>query len=371
MNKITNIPVSGNYGSLLNVIGQAIADARHRLSREVNTIMVDTYWNIGRYIVEYEQHGNERAEYGSNLLNRLSKDLTMRYGKGFSKSNLLYIRKFYISFKNSETVSHLLSWSHYFEILKLDNHLEMSFYIKECENQGWSVRELKRQINSMLFHRIALSKDKEGILRLAEKGSEVQRPEDIIRDPFVLEFAGLPSQEYYNESDLERALVRNLGQFLLELGKGFAFIGQQYRFNIAGRHYYVDLVFYHVILKTYVLIDLKRNEIQHEDIGQMNFYLNYFRNDVCAEDDNEPIGIVLGATADRMTMEYAMGGISNQLFVSRYQLHLPDRESLERELNRLLRNQQLNSSSQNETNLPQDAENMKLSNRKEESDETI
>lgn len=327
---------NADYQSLLDNIGGTLSDARSKLSREVNSVMVDAYWNIGRYIVEFEQNGNDRAEYGSNLLNRLSQDLTQKYGKGFSKSNLLYIRKFYIAFRKGETVSHLLSWSQYFEILKLNDPLEISFYVKECEKQNWSVRELKRQMNSMLFHRLALSKDKDDVLQLAEHGSDVQKPEDIIRDPFVLEFAGLPDVKRYSEGDLEKALVSNLGQFLLELGRGFAFIGQQYRFSIAGRHYYVDLVFYHVILKTYVLIDLKRNEVQHEDIGQMNFYLNYFRNEVCTESDNEPIGIVLGATADRMTMEYAMGGISNQLFVSRYQLYLPDRETLERELRRLL-----------------------------------
>lgn len=327
---------NADYQSLLDNIGGTLSDARSKLSREVNSIMVDAYWNIGRYIVEFEQNGNDRAEYGSNLLNRLSQDLTQKHGKGFSKSNLLYIRKFYITFRKGETLSHLLSWSHYFEILKLNDPLEISFYVKECEKQNWSVRELKRQMNSMLFHRLALSKDKDEVLQLAEHGSDVQKPEDIIRDPFVLEFAGLPDVKRYSEGDLEKALVSNLGQFLLELGRGFAFIGQQYRFSIAGRHYYVDLVFYHVILKTYVLIDLKRNEVQHEDIGQMNFYLNYFRNEVCTESDNEPIGIVLGATADRMTMEYAMGGISNQLFVSRYQLYLPDRETLERELRRLL-----------------------------------
>lgn len=327
---------NADYQSLLDNIGGTLSDARSKLSREVNSVMVDAYWNIGRYIVEFEQNGNDRAEYGSNLLNRLSQDLTQKYGKGFSKSNLLYIRKFYITFRKSETVSHLLSWSQYFEILKLNDPLEISFYVKECEKQNWSVRELKRQMNSMLFHRLALSKDKDEVLQFAEHGSDVQKPEDIIRDPFVLEFAGLPDVKRYSEGDLENALVSNLGQFLLELGRGFAFIGQQYRFSIAGRHYYVDLVFYHVILKTYVLIDLKRNEVQHEDIGQMNFYLNYFRNEVCTESDNEPIGIVLGATADRMTMEYALGGISNQLFVSRYQLYLPDREILERELRRLL-----------------------------------
>lgn len=174
------------------------------------------------------------------------------------------------------------------------------------------------------------------MLQLAEQGAEVQNPTDILKDPYVLEFVGLPDLYRYREGDLENALVSNLSQFLLELGRGFAFIGQQYRFSVAGRHYYVDLVFYHVVLKTYVLIDLKRDEVQHEDIGQMNFYLNYFRNEVCSEGDNEPIGIVLGATADKMTMEYAMGGVTNQLFVSRYQLYLPDRETLERELRRIM-----------------------------------
>lgn len=327
------------YQSLINEIGDVLLNARNKISREINVTMVDAYWSIGRYIVEYEQQGKERAEYGTKLLSRLSKDLTRLYGKGFGKSNLIYIRKLYLSFPISGTLSHLLSWSHYYEILKLDDGLERSFYIKECEKQRWSVRELKRQMDSMLFHRIALSKDKEGVLRLAEQGTEIQKPEDIIRDPFVLEFAGLPDIDRYSESDLEKALIRNLGQFLLELGRGFAFIGQQYRFSIAGRQYRVDLVFYHVVLKTYVLIDLKRNEVQHEDIGQMNFYLNYFRNEVCNGDDNDPIGIVLGATADKMTMEFAMGSISNQLFVSRYQLYLPDRETLERELWRIMKNQ--------------------------------
>lgn len=332
---------NGQYGSLINEIGNVLSEARAKISRTINTTMLDAYWNIGRYIVEYEQKGQDRAEYGSNLLNRLSNDLTRLYGKGFGKSNLIYIRRLYLCFPISGTLSHLLTWSHYYEILKLDNELERSFYVKECERQHWNVRELKRQMNSMLFHRIALSKDREGVLKLAEEGNEVQTPLDIIRDPFVLEFAGMPDAGHYDESDLEKSLVNNLGKFLLELGRGFAFVGQQYRFSIAGRHYYVDLVFYHVILKTYVLIDLKRNEVQHEDIGQMNFYLNYFQSEVCSADDNAPVGIVLGATADKMTMEYAMGGISNQLFVSRYQLYLPDRKQLEDELWRIVRGREM------------------------------
>ena len=329
------------YKSLVSDIGIILKEARNKIYSEVNSLMVDTYWNIGKYIVEYEQQGNERAEYGSNLLNRLSKDLTNLYGKGFGRSNLLYIRKLYLYFPISGTLSHLLSWSHYYEILKLNNELERSFYIKECEKQHWSVRELKRQMNSMLFHRIALSKDTEGVIKLAEQGNDIQKAEDIIKDPFVLEFTGLPDISHYNEKDLENSLVNNLRKFLLELGNGFAFIGQQYRFSIAGRHYFIDLVFYHVVLKAYVLIDLKRNEVQHEDVGQMNFYLNYFRNEVCTEGDNEPIGIILGATADKMTMEYAMGGVSNQLFVSRYQLYLPNREVLEKEFWRIMRKHEL------------------------------
>lgn len=344
-NQISISPSSpdSNYEQLVKNVGVALYEGRKDIAVAINSTIVQTYWTIGKYIVEYEQKGKERAEYGSNLLNRLSKDLTRLYGKGFGKSNLLYIRKLYIAFPKDGTLSHFLSWSHYYEILKIDDSMERSFYIKECERQRWSIRELKRQMKSMLFHRIALSKDKDGVLELAEQGNEVQKPEDILRDPFVLEFTGLPDIQRYKEDDLEEALVRNLGQFLLELGRGFAFIGRQYRFSIAGRHYYVDLVFYHVVLKTYVLIDLKREEVTHEDVGQMNFYLNYFRGEVCGDDDNEPIGIVLGASADKMTMEYAMGNITNQLFVSRYQLYLPDRKTLENELWRIVRKHDMDS----------------------------
>lgn len=327
---------STHYQVLLGEIGTLLHDARSKVAYSVNTILVDTYWQIGKYIVEYEQHGNEKAEYGSNLVNRLSADLTRLYGKGFGKSNLLYMRKFYVYFPKGGTLSHLLSWSHYYEILKADDPLEISFYTKECEKEGWSVRELKRQMKSMLFHRLALSKDKEGVLRLANEGIEIQTAEDIIKDPYVLEFVGLPDRLLYKEGDLENALTDNLSQFLLELGKGFAFVGKQYRFSVAGRQYYVDLVFYNVILKCYCLIDLKRGDVQHEDIGQMNFYLNYFRKEVCTEGDNEPIGIVLGANADTLTMEYALDGISNQLFVSRYMLYLPDKTTLEKQLRRVL-----------------------------------
>lgn len=325
-----------DYKNLIDDIGALISNAHQKIAASVNSLMVETYWHIGKYIVEYEQNGNQRAEYGSGLLTKLSKDLTLRYGKGYSLSNINKMRKLYLTHQILQTVSAKLSWSHYVEILKLDNPLEISFYAKETENAQWSVRELKRQMNSMLFHRLATGKDKEAILQLATKGNEIQKPEDIIRDPYVIEFVNLPDLPHYKESDLENSLVENLGRFMLELGKGFAYIGRQYRITLGGRHMYIDLVFYNVILKCYVLIDLKRDEIHHEDIGQMNLYINYFKNEVCTDGDNEPVGIVLGARHDGITMQYALQGISNQLFVSRYQMYLPDRETLERELLKLL-----------------------------------
>lgn len=324
------------YSSLLQEIGSLLKTGREQAAQSVNIILVQTYWQIGRYIVEFEQKGNQKAEYGSTLLDRLSKDLTTAYGKGFGRSNLLYMRKLYLRFQISGTLSHKLSWSHYYEILKLDSDLEIGFYTKQTEKENWSVRELKRQMKSMLFHRLALSTDKEGILALAQKGHEVQTAEDLIKDPYVLEFLNIPQQVQYKETELEEKLVENLQSFLLELGKGFAFIGRQYKISIGGRHFFVDLVFYHRILKCFVLIDLKRGEIDHQDIGQMNLYLNYFKKEEAAEDDNEPIGIVLGAYKDHILVEYATENITNQLFVSKYQLHLPNKETLEKALIKLL-----------------------------------
>ena len=360
------IQKNGNqYNYLIEQIGDLLLQGRRQAAYAVNNILVQTYWQIGKYIVEYEQGGSEKSEYGSKLLDKLSKDLTMLYGKGFGRSNLVYIRKLYFSYQIGGTASHQLNnnfvlseisgtashqfdskpilseklhWGHYYEILKADNELEIKFYTKQCEKDNWSVRELKRQMKSMLFHRLALSKDKEGVLAIAEKGAEIQKPEDIIKEHFVFEFLGIPQQQRYLEGELEEKLILNLENFLLELGKGFAFVKRQYRVPIGNRQFSVDLVFYHIILKCYVLIDLKRGEVEHGDIGQMNFYLNYFRKEVNIETDNEPIGIVLGAYKDRIVVEYAMDNITNQLFVSKYQLYLPPKEDLEKELIRLLEN---------------------------------
>ena len=324
------------YVRLVSLISGLWDKARENAALSVNTELLDASWATGRYIVEFEQGGKAKARYGEQLITNLAKGLTRMRGRGFSRSNLIYMRKFYLTFPKSETLSHQLTWSHYFELLKCDDPLEMQFYMKECINEGWKVRELKRQINSSLFQRLALSTDKEGVLALANEGHQVQTAADIIRDPFVLEFAGLPKQRRYKEKDLEDALKAHMEQFLLELGRGFAFIGRQYVVPIGSRRFKVDLVFYHAILKCYVLIDLKRAEIKHSDIGQMNLYLNYFKNEVCQPDDNPPVGIVLGARKDELLMEYALQGIDNQLFAARYQLYLPNKEELQAQLDRLL-----------------------------------
>ncbi len=324
------------YPSLVEQIGKLLSQGREKAAYAVNTILVQTYWQIGQYIVNFEQDGSAKASYGTQLIDRLSTDLTARYGRGFSRSNIIYMRRLFLSFPIGETLSHQLTWSHYFEILKAENELEIGFYTKQAEKENWSVRELKRQMKSMLFHRLALSKDKEGILKLASEGHEVQSAEDLIKDPFVLEFLNIPEQERYLETELEQKLIDNLQQFLLELGKGFAFIARQYRISIAGRHFHVDLLFYHRILKCFVLIDLKRGEIDHEDVGQMNLYLNYFKKEEASEGDNEPVGILLGAYKDHVLVEYATANISNQILTSKYQLYLPDKTLLTNKLNKLL-----------------------------------
>ena len=332
----SSLIVNSEYKDLLQHVGETLENGRAKAVAAVNSAAVATYWEIGRDIVEFEQAGSVKAEYGTELLKRLSRDLTDAYGKGFSHSNLVYMRKLYLTYPKSQTLSDFLSWSQYIELLKIDDPLERSFYEKEAESEHWGVRELKRQMKSMLFHRLALSTNREEVLRLAKEGEIIEHPEDILREPYVFEFTGLPQLPVYTEGDLEEALVNNLSLFFLELGKGFTYVGRQQKLVIGGRTYKVDLVFYHRILKCFVLIDLKRGEVQHEDIGQMNFYLNYYREEMNTEGDTEPIGIVLGAYQDRLVMQYALQNISNQVFVSRYQLYLPDREQLEAEFRRYM-----------------------------------
>lgn len=323
--------------TLIFNIEQTVANAKEKLSTSVNNTITETYWQIGKYIVETEQDGKIKAAYGKKLLTTLSHELTLRLGKGYSRPNLNNMRKFYLKYPNCQTVSDKLSWSHICELIKLDDDLERSFYERQTVNENWSVRELQRQIDSALFLRLAVSRDKEGILSLAQRGIEVQKPEDVIKSTYTLEFLNLPESSQYTESDLEQKLIDNLQKFLLELGKGFTFVGRQYKITINNVHYHVDLVFYHRILKCFVLIDLKKNSVRHEDIGQMNMYLGYFATEENMPDDNAPIGIIMSRNKDELLVEYATYGMDSNLFVSKYELYLPNREDLERLVSNILK----------------------------------
>ena len=323
--------------TLISNIEQTVAIAKEKLATSVNTTITETYWQIGKYIVETEQDGKIKAAYGKKLLTTLSHELTLRLGKGYSRPNLNNMRKFYLKYPNCQTVSDKLSWSHICELIKLDDDLERSFYERQTVNENWSVRELQRQIDSALFLRLAVSRDKEGILSLAQRGIEVQKPEDVIKSTYTLEFLNLPESSQYTESDLEQRLIDNLQKFLLELGKGFTFVGRQYKITINNVHYHVDLVFYHRILKCFVLIDLKKNSVRHEDIGQMNMYLGYFATEENMPDDNAPIGIIMSRNKDEFLVEYATYGMDSNLFVSKYELYLPNREDLERLVSNILK----------------------------------
>lgn len=323
--------------TLIFNIEQTVTKAKEKLSTSVNNTITETYWQIGKYIVETEQDGKIKAAYGKKLLTTLSHELTLRLGKGYSRPNLNNMRKFYLKYPKCQTVSDKLSWSHICELIKLDDDLERSFYERQTVNENWSVRELQRQIDSALFLRLAVSRDKAGILSLAQRGIEVQKPEDVIKSTYTLEFLNLPESSQYTESDLEQRLIDNLQRFLLELGKGFTFVGRQYKITINNVHYHVDLVFYHRILKCFVLIDLKKNSVKHEDIGQMNMYLGYFAMEENMPDDNAPIWIIMSRNKDELLVEYATYGMDSNLFVSKYELYLPNREDLERLVSNILK----------------------------------
>lgn len=317
--------------SMMLEIRELLETTRKNVAQQVNTQMLTTYWNIGRIIVEYEQQNQLRAEYGKQTLKELSKELTREFGKGFSRSNLQNMRAFYLAYEKCQTVSGKLSWSHYCELLSITDENKRSFYEKEAVNSGWSVRELKRQIDSSLYERLLLSSgdaNKEKVLSLAQKGIEISQPADIIRDPYVFEFLGVPEDKPMLESDLERALVAQIEKFLLELGRGFMFVGTQQRITLNNTHYYVDMVFYNKILRAYVLIELKTKKLTPEAAGQLNMYLNYYAAEVNDSDDNPPIGIILCTEKDSVAAEYALGGLSSNIFASRYVLYMPDKEQL-------------------------------------------
>ena len=333
-------PDLNKYSYLVDRISETFIQGRNKATIAVNQHLVETYWKIGEYIVEFEQEGKERAEYGKSLIDNLATDLSIKLGKGFSRSNLIYMRLFYLEFPISEKPSHLLSWSHYVELLKISDKLERNFYFQQTINENWSIPELKRQKKTSLFLRLAASKDKVGILELARQGQLIQKPADMIREPYVLDFLQIPEPYHLSETELEGLLIANLQHFLLELGKGFAFIGRQYRITLGNRPHYIDLVFYHRILKCFVLIDLKKDEAKYEDVGQMNMYLGYFENEENTPGDNPPIGIVLAKEKDELLVKYALHNVSSQLFVSKYQMYLPDKLTLQTKLEEIIHNQE-------------------------------
>lgn len=324
------------YNQLLTNIGLTIEIARNNAIQVVNVQLVKANWEIGRHIVEFEQQGDEHAEYGSELLARLSKDLQQKYGKGFGRRNVLDMRRFYLAYQKWQAVPAKLSWSHFVTLIGVSDVTARKFYEKQSINDNWSYRELERQIDSALFERLSLSRDKKGILQLSKKGHVVSSIDDAIKNPYILDFLKVRQSYKVTEKQLEQKIIDNLQLFLLELGKGFTFAARQYKISLRNKHFYVDLVFYHRILKCFVLIDLKIESFKHTDIGQMNLYLNYFKTEENVQGDTEPIGIILTKDKDEVMVEFAMGGISNKIFVSKYQLYLPDKKTLQRKVKSLI-----------------------------------
>ncbi|PKM75382.1 MAG: hypothetical protein CVU92_01685 [Firmicutes bacterium HGW-Firmicutes-17] len=317
--------------AIINEIRQILQSARENVARAVNNELLLAYWNIGKIIVDNEQAGSEKAEYGKQLLKSLSKELTRELGKGFSRSNLQNMRLLYLNYPICQSLSGKLSFTHYCELFTVSDKNARSFYEQEALNSNWSVREMKRQIDTSLFERMLLSEgktNKEKVLMLAKEGIVYRKPNDVLKDPYVFEFLGIPENKPMLEKDLEKALIIKIENFLLELGRGFMFVGSQQRITLGNTHYYVDMVFYNKILKAYVLIDLKMGSLKPENIGQMNMYVNYYASEVNDEDDEKPMGIILCADTSEIVAEYALGGLENQIFASKYVYYIPNKQEL-------------------------------------------
>ena len=325
---------------------ELLNNARNKIKRNVDSVMTYTYYEVGRRIIEEEQKGKERAEYGKQLLKNLSKVLTKEFGKGFSATNLKQMRKFYLLYSNKvigQTVSgefenaaeisgkfdFKLSWSHYIFLMRLEEN-ERSFYEIESDKNNWSLRELKRQYDTGLYQRLIISKNKEKVETLAKKGQIIEKPEALIKDPYILDFLGLEENSSYTENNLENEVIDKLEHFLLELGKGFLFSGRQVRFSFDEKHFYVDLVFYNRLLKCFVLIDLKIGELKHQDLGQMQMYVNYYDRKIKNEDENKTIGIILCKDRNETIIKMTLPEENTQIFASKYQLILPSKEELKK-----------------------------------------
>jgi predicted nuclease of restriction endonuclease-like (RecB) superfamily len=327
---IPSLDFEASYGRIKVIL----TEARQRAYQAVNSAMVLAYWEIGRAIVEEEQLGQERADYGKRLLADLSRRLTAEFGKGFDRTNLQQMRAFFLTYPKCDALRHELSWTHYRILLRVEKPEARSFYEVEAVNAGWSTRELERQVHSLLFERLALSRDQQQVRTLAQQGQVIQAPADLIKDPYVLEFAGIRQDEAFRETDLETALVGKLQEFLLELGKGFAFMARQQRITLDGKHFFIDLVFYNRLTRCFVLIDLKVGELMHQGLGQMQMYVNYFQREMTAPDENPPLGIVLCTDKNEAVVRYTLPEGNHQIFASRYKLYLPTEEELAAEVQR-------------------------------------
>ena len=314
-------------------IKEILITAREKAYKAVNFAMVEAYWYVGKLIVE-AQDGNERAEYGEELLKNLSKELTKEFGKGFTVTNLRYMRQFFIVFQKHHALRDELSWTHYRLLMKIENEEIRNFYLEECIEGNWSTRQLERQINSFYYQRILASQNKQIVQNEINKLEKGIQAEDIIKDPFVLEFMGLSDNRDFTEIEVEKALMDNLQKFLLELGKGFSFVARQKRITAEGDHFYIDLVFYNYILKCFILIDLKVGKLSHQDIGQMDFYVRYFEKEVKSDSDNPTIGIILSSERNETVVKYSVLEESKQLFSAKYLPYLPTEEELKKELKR-------------------------------------
>lgn len=315
------------FNPIFKEIRDLVVDSRNKVYTTINTEMLNLYWNIGKIIIDI-QGGKNRASYGNILLEKLSQKLTQEFGKGFSIINLRRMRKFYLCFQIRSTVSNELSWSHYSELIKINDASKRQFYLKETINCRWSVRELQRQKDSLLYERLLLSKDKESLLELSEKGQVINQGKDLVKDPFVLEFLDIKENTNYLESDLEKSILSHLKEFLLELGKGFMFVGSQVRITLEEEHFYPDLIFYNRLSKCFVIIDLKIGKLTHQDIGQMQMYVNYYDREVKKSDENPTIGILLCTYKNKTVVKYALPENSENIFASTYKLHLPTEQEL-------------------------------------------
>lgn len=317
--------------SIYENIRMTVAEAQNKIYSTVNFVMVETYWNIGKQI--YEAQGeNERAEYGSRLLKYLSNELMAEFGKGYTIANLKNMRQFYLTFQNGYALRSQLSWTHYRILMRVEDELARQFYLDECTKSAWSTRQLERQINSYYYQRLLSSQDKDGVRNEIQSLEKGMNAKDVIRDPYVLEFLGLEQSPNLYERDLEQGLINHLQKFLLELGRGFSFVARQKRITFDGEHYYIDLVFYNYILKCFVIIDLKVGKLTHQDIGQMQMYVNYYTREMMNDGDNVPIGIIICADKSESVVKYTLPENNNQIFTSKYKLFMPTEDELKQEL---------------------------------------